>query len=169
VNEKQKVLFIAQLKTAIVASNDFARAINTYALHSPYAFREPDELEKQRGDLVGLWERAAETLAERFLENPGMFRALVKKYGSCFVLAVFWNHVTAVLDELLNRASRNEYPIGPIFELMTDYSLSCAVCLKRYELEFQHVSCWATDRPSPLALTKELMRRIRERRYYSTV
>lgn len=166
-NTEQKALFIDRLKHSDVRSVDFAAAIKTYAAHSPYACREPDEPKKQRGSLDGFWTQAAEALAERFLENTEEFRALVMKHRSCFTLAIFWNHVTAALDGLLNRSSRNEYPNGPIFELMADYSPSCATCLKRYELEFHHVT-WANHNLSPLTVTKMLMRSYRNQRYHRT-
>ncbi len=163
-NTEQKALIISRLKNSDVRSVDFAAAIKTYAAHSPYAYREPDEPKKQRGKMEGFWEEAAEALAERFLASPDQFQTLTKKYLSCFTLAVFWNRVTAALDELLNRQPCEEYPTGPIFELMADYSPSCATCVARYEQEFEHVH-WRNRRFAPLGLTKMLMRSSRARRY----
>lgn len=133
-NKKQSISLIGHLRGQSVKSRQFEKAIQLYAIESPFAFCPDDESRWKEEEFFSVWEEAADALGERFIQSPKNLTTFVERFGTCYTLDVFWNHVTALLDNLLNDRLGNVIsPANPIFHLVFDHT--CAACEQKIVLE----------------------------------
>lgn len=133
-NKKQSISLLRHLSLESVNGRQFAAAIALYAQESPFAFLNEGQTRLNQPEYSTLWEEAADALGTRFIGSPKNLDVFAERFGLCQTLSIFWNHITALLDDLLNdHSGRVIAPAHPIFRLV--YNHECSVCSNKILLE----------------------------------
>ena len=153
--------YLECLECFSITSVSFRSAIWKYANESTFAWVAEKEKRITNGELGELWIDAASILETRFVLSPEDLERFVKNFGACFALDVFWNHATAVFDELINGSSLELTDReNPIFRLMTKHAGKCLTCDRHFEIElgaFETMN-WKREYETPYTVAMTLLR-----------
>ncbi len=160
-NKKQQASLIDHLTTQSTKSRQLRAAIVLYALESPFAYAlnpKPLVIDGIDDANAAYWAKASDALSARYIHSPRNLEALLGLFGPCFTLAVFWNHVTALFDDLLGKPPRKAVDrSNPIFHIILGHHDSCPTCQDHFSSELQHAN-WTTTVLSPADYFRTLIR-----------